>query len=163
MAKAEQKKVTFRHPYSQDSNEVSRRTGLACTDKSRAIQSQKEQADINTIVKQFGLTGKLPENVRMPSYGDFTGISDYQTALNQVIQAENEFMKLPVSIRERFNHDPQALLEFISDNKNREEAIKLGLVTDKPKNEPAAQGGVPPTGVGGKTDTPMAKTDKTGT
>ena len=49
-----------RSPYNYDMSAVSDETGLCCEDESLAIQSAKEDADINTIVRRFGLTGELP-------------------------------------------------------------------------------------------------------
>lgn len=158
-----QKQIKIRAPYNYDRDAVSKATSLRCTDISKTVQSQKEQADINNIVKAFGVTGKLPMNIRVPQYGDFTGAYDYQTALNAVMAAEKSFMQLPAKVRDRFKNDPQQLLQFVSDPKNREEAIELGLAIPSLKNEPAAKGGVSPTEVGGKQESPQAKLDKTGT
>ena len=117
-----------RNPYNYDAGSVSRETGLVCHDLSLAVQDQAEEVDINTIVRRFGLTGKLPDNVVAPTYGDFTGVTDYQTALNAVIEADEAFMKMPADVRARFNNDPGAFVDFCSDGRNREEAEKLGLI-----------------------------------
>jgi len=58
--------VFVRSPYNYDMAKASVESGLACEDASRAVQSQREDADINVIVKRFGLTGQLPQNVRVP-------------------------------------------------------------------------------------------------
>lgn len=118
-----------------DAKAVSDQTGLACLDPSRAIQSMKEEADINTIVRQFGITGKLPENVVAPQYGDFTGVDDYRSAIEAIKNAESAFAQMPAAVRERFAHDPAAFVDFCSDERNREEMLKLGLI-DKPGAAP---------------------------
>jgi len=46
-------------------------------------------------------------------------------------------MELPAKMRARFHNDPQELLEFISNEENRAEAEKLGLVAKKPETPPA--------------------------
>jgi len=125
-----------------DTREESKKSALHCPEKTRTQQHQKEEADINTIVKRFGLTGQLPENVRMPRYGDFTEVTDYQTALNAVIAANNAFLSMPAHVRRRFNNDPAAFVDFCSDASNLEEAKKLGLV-ETPK-EAAAEGQAAP-------------------
>ena len=121
-----------RSPYNYDVMEVSNETGLRCEDVSLAVQDQRDEVDINTIVRRFGLTGQLPEDIRAPEYGDFTGVSDYQSALNAVMEADSEFNRMPAELRARFNNDPQLLLEFVSDERNREEAGKLGLLRVAP-------------------------------
>jgi len=104
-------------------------------DEGKTQQQFKEECDINTIVRRFGLTGKLPDNVRVPVSGDFTGVTDFQTAMNSVRRATEDFMALPADLRKRFGNDPQLLMEFMADPNNREDAVKLGLV-NKPVEVP---------------------------
>lgn len=134
-----------------DRDEASIDSGITNTEKSLTQQNQKEESDINNIVRKFGLTGQLPSNLRVPQYGDFSDITDYQSALNAVMKADEAFFKLPAQIRSRFENDPEQFVEFCLDDNNRAEAEKLGLVI---KKEPAVSGGVTPTETGGKNDTP---------
>ncbi|AXH74107.1 MAG: internal scaffolding protein [Microviridae sp.] len=106
--------------------------GLKCEDPSRAVQSQKDESDINNIVRLFGVTGKLPDNVRVPSYGDFDGISDYREAIEAVRSAEASFLAMPSELRERLDHNPQRFLEYCEDPSNLEEMRKLGLAIPAP-------------------------------
>jgi len=123
------KKVPFlRTPYNYDVDKVSDETGLACPDPSLAQQNFKDESDINYIVRQFGLTGELPGQAISPQYGDFTGVLDYHSAVNAVLAAQDEFMDLPAQMRARFDNDPSKLIDFLGNEENREEAIKLGLV-----------------------------------
>jgi phage internal scaffolding protein len=136
--------IFLRTPYNYDTNEASDASGLLCEDPSLAQQHAKEESDINTIVRRFGLTGELPNGVRAPQYGDFTEATDYHTAMNAVISANNAFMTLPADIRARFNNDPGAFVDFCSDDKNREEAKQLGLIvgsSNEPEPNPAPEGG----------------------
>lgn len=120
----------LRTAFNYDMDKASHETGLACLDETMAQQQFAEECDINTIVRRFGLTGEMPDNPRIPQYGDFSGIGDYQSALNAVKDAEASFMELPAHVRARFDHDPQQLLEFCADGRNLEEARKLGLVPE---------------------------------
>lgn len=122
-----------RNPYNYDTMEASNESGLKCEDESLAQQHQKEEADINTIVRRFGLTGQLPDNVRIPQYGDFTGITDYQTALNAVKAADEAFMELTADIRSRFENDPEKFVEFCLNAENSEELVKMGLAVKSPE------------------------------
>lgn len=99
---------------------------------SMARQAFRDECDINTIVRLFGLTGQLPDDVRAPVYADFEGIFDYQSALNAVIAAEDAFMSMPADVRSRFHNDPQAFVEFCSDDRNHEEARRMGLTVSPP-------------------------------
>ncbi|WNK14744.1 MAG: internal scaffolding protein [Microvirus sp.] len=126
--------MKFRTGFDGDNDQVSRDTGLFCPPEEGMTQQHfRDECDINKIVERFGLTGELPDNPRMPVYGDFTGVADYQTCLNAVLMADAAFMELPGALRARFHHSPQALLEFCSDDANREEALKLGLLKPKPE------------------------------
>lgn len=119
-----------------DFDQISWDTGLYCGDPSKAIQSAKEETDINTIVRRFGLTGQLPKDVQAPQYGDFTGVTDYQSALNAVLDAQAAFAAMPAEVRSRFHNDPGAFVDFCSDPSNRDEAKKLGLLVPEAVPEP---------------------------
>jgi len=142
----------IRNPYNYDTLAASNESGLRCEDATRTQQHFKDETDINNILRQFNITGQLPTKAISPRYGDFTGIGDYHSALNQVIAAEGEFMTLPAQLRARFDNDPQELIEFLNNPENKDEAIKLGLVnkpeasaqnvestSEKAGDEPAAQ------------------------
>jgi phage internal scaffolding protein len=118
----------LRTPYNYDTDAASNESGLACEEPSLAQQHFKDECDINNILRQFNITGLLPESPLSPRYGDFSGISDYHTALNRVIAAQDEFDGLPAQIRARFDNDPSKLIEFLENEQNRPEAEKLGLV-----------------------------------
>ena len=121
----------LRTPYNYDTLAASDESGIACEDASLAQQQFKDECDINNILRQFNITGQLPDAPLSPRYGDFTGISDYKTALDRVIAADEEFMNLPASIRARFNNDAAELIQFLDNDENRLEAEKLGLVEPK--------------------------------
>lgn len=120
--------VFLRTPYNYDRDAATNESGLACEEPSLAQQHFKEECDINTILEKFNITGLMPESPLSPRYGDFTGISDYHTAMNRVIAAQDEFEALPAQIRARFGNDPAQLIEFLENSDNRPEAEELGLV-----------------------------------
>lgn len=126
----------FRTEYDNEDIRVKAETEVVNDQPSLTQQHQKDEADINTILKRFAITGELPTGVRMPVYGDFTGITDYQSALNAVNEANEAFAQMPADIRKRFNNDAEQFVAFCSDDANREEAEKLGLV--RPKETPPA-------------------------
>ena len=131
-----------RSPYNYDTDQASAESGLLCEDLSLAQQQFRDECDINMIVRRFGVTGELPTTAAMPSYGDFSGITDYREALDAVRAAEASFMALPARTRARFENDPQQLLEFLAVDANRPEAVELGLIP-KPAIPDGAFNGVP--------------------
>lgn len=99
---------------------------------SLTVQSQAREADINFIVEQFGLTGKMPENLRAPNYGDYSEVLDFRSAIHAVRAAEENFLKVPAAIRARFQNDPQQFLDFCSDQNNLGALREMGLAPSLP-------------------------------
>ena len=121
----------LRSAYNYDTDKASDEAGLQCLDPSLTQQQFKEEADINTIVDRFLRSGVLPNSVNMPQYVDYEGVFDFQSAMNVVRQADENFMRLDAKVRARFNNSPQAFLEFFANPDNTEEAIRLGLAIPK--------------------------------
>lgn len=121
------KTVFCRSAYNYDMDLASDKSGLKCEDPSLTQQQFKEDSDINTIVDRFMKSGVLPNPVNMPQYVDYEGIFDFQSAMNVVRQADENFMRLDAKVRARFNNSPQEFLEFFGNPDNVEEAIRLGL------------------------------------
>lgn len=111
-------------------------TGLECLDVSRAVQSSRDEVDINTIVRRFGLTGQLPHDLAVPQFADFDEVHDFHSAMNLIGQARDSFMAMPADVRERFDNDPQGLVAFVSDPANLEEMRKLGIAVPKAVDDP---------------------------
>ena len=118
--------------------QVSEATGLRCDDPSLTQQSQAEDADINVLVRRFGLTGQMPESVRLPVYMDFDEVFDFATAQRAVLAARQQFMQIPADVRSRFDNDPQKFLEFCTNVENLPEMRKLGLAKPEPEAVPPA-------------------------
>lgn len=132
--------IVLRTGFNYDRDAASLESGVSNIDpetgevyESKTQQHFKDEVDINEIVRRFGLTHTMPEAPRLPTYGDFTGISDYKTAMDAVVAARDGFMELPAELRATFENDPQRLLDFLSDDKNRAKAEELGLVVKKPE------------------------------
>lgn len=124
-------------PAPQSGRTLGKRVALVCNDPSLAVQSQKDEADINTIIRNFGVTGTVNVPTVLPSYGDFDGVDDYRSAVEAVRAAEASFASLPSNIRERFHNDPGAFLEFCENPKNLPELRQLGLANPEPAPAPA--------------------------
>ncbi len=112
--------------------------GYTCMTPSRTDQSQKDECDVNVIITNYVNTGILRHtNPNPPQFGDFSMMpSDYGEALALIQRSEEEFMKLPSEVRDKFDNKPGNLIKFLQEEKNVDEAVKLGLVT---KSEPEAK------------------------
>jgi phage internal scaffolding protein len=138
----------LRSAFNYDMNQVSDETGLSCPDASLTQQQFRDECDINTIVDQFMKSGHLPTPVSMPQYIDYEGVFDFQTAMNAVRAADENFMRMDAKVRARFHNSPQEFLEFFANPENAEEAVRLGLAVPTAKqggsettSEPAQAGG----------------------
>lgn len=114
--------LPFRHAYG-----VKRRVRMYFPEQGVTKQSFKDECDINNIMRRFEATGELPFNQRPMLFGDVPAI-DFQGAMSIVVDARERFHALPSEIRDRFANDPQRLITFLQDEKNRPEAEALGLV-----------------------------------
>lgn len=113
--------------------------GIKCNKaEGKTQQSFKAECDINTIVNNYNKTGLWSNSLRIatvqPMFADFTNVPDFVESQNKIARAKELFEALPISIKKRFNHNPQELLEFVYNKENEEEAIKLGFLN--PKEEP---------------------------
>jgi len=120
-----------KNPITYDADENSDRAKLVFTRPSRTQQSFRDECDINNILRQFNVTGELPTGSVQPQYGDFSGITDYQSALNAVMAAQDSFLQLPAKVRAKFDNDPALFVEFASDEANKDEMKALGLLREE--------------------------------
>lgn len=92
-------------------------------------QEFKAESDINTIMAQYMRTGELPKiNEVAPQFLDVTDM-DFQTHMNSIREAQELFDSLPSAIRNRFQNDPGAFIDFTSDEINRPELARMGLLS----------------------------------
>jgi phage internal scaffolding protein len=117
-----------KNPITYDRDENSARSTFIFSKPSLAKQSFRDECDINNILRKFNVTGELPVGSVQPQYGDFSGITDYQSALNAVMAAQDSFLALPAKIRARFDNDAALFVDFASDEANRDEMKALGLL-----------------------------------
>ena len=119
---------------------------LVCEDESLTKQCFSDECDFARVIQRWQSTGQLEHmNPLPPQYSDVSEIPDYLSALNTVVEAEASFMSLPSTLRDRFDNDPAKFLGFVSDDANRDEAVKLGLVVDKAAAAPSGQAEALPT------------------
>lgn len=108
--------------------------GLDCTgDPGMTDQSQAADCDVNKIVDRYMKTGVLPGTDVEGLYGDFVDVTDFQTSMNIVIRAQEQFDALDAKVRKRFGNDPSEFLAFCNDPSNAKELVSLGLGTLRPK------------------------------
>ena len=127
----------IRAPFNYDRDSASDECAVTCDDPSLAVQSERDDCDINIMMERFGHGVPLPGSLRIPTYGDFTGVSDYRSALDLISAADDSFMQLPAEVRSRFQNDPALFVDFASDPRNLDEMRAMGLADAIPV--PASQ------------------------
>ena len=107
-------------------------------DPSLTQQHFKDECDINNIMRRYRETGYLVDPLvqakatAKPMFGDFSTAYDFHEAQNTIARANEAFAALPSVVRERFANDPARMLAFIEDERNVDEAVKLGLLEKRP-------------------------------
>lgn len=120
-----------------DSEAAARFTEIDFTKtKSLTSQAPTDEVDINKIMARVEKGQTVLSSSGQPFYGDVSDLGGLQDALIKVQDAEDLFMQYPANVREKFNNDPVAMVEFLFDEKNRPEAEALGLVNKRPVPEP---------------------------
>lgn len=110
--------------------------------------------DINNIVA--GFTRGVPLSIASDSPGKvFMTAEEYQNSVFKLARAKSMFEELPSKLRQRFHNDPKEMLGFLSDSKNDDEAIKLGLKVKPVEVQPIKVDVVTPAVT---PDTPTAET-----
>lgn len=137
----------WRHQYdSVDEAYHGELTAVTNDEPSLTQQHHTKDADINEIMRRFGVTdGALPPVALDPSFfGDFTDAPDFRQALDSTREAAERFNALPAELRSRFDNDPVKLWGFVTDPANFDKAVELGLL-HREAQPPAPREVTPPT------------------
>lgn len=118
--------MSFRNP-----NRVA--VQLVCSDKSRTQQQFKKDADINQLVKKFKKVHgvdflKTYHGYVGGQFGDFSEVTDYRSALEQLSRAEEIFMAQPAVVRKQFGNDTAQFLDYCHNPANVSQLIEWGLL-----------------------------------
>lgn len=107
------------------------------TDTKGPSQTQQQfakEADINHKARvHFAGPNRMhpmgnPAATRVMRFADCTA-NDFQVMQNMLAQVQTQFMGLPSRLRTRFSNRPEVLMTWLENPENRDEALKLGLVT----------------------------------
>lgn len=114
---------------------------------SRTQQQFVDSCDINQILDSFNTTGVVggpcpPDSSRVPEFLDFASIPDnLQEAYEVAANAQRNFDSLPLQVRQRFNFDSRAFLNFVANPDNLDSLVDMGLATrrEEPKSKENAE------------------------
>jgi len=122
-----------------DAQKVSDDNGLVCPEETLTRSEFAEECDINTIIQRFGIGENPIEAQKWVTDVDIAEApNDYQSVMNQLNAARDQFMSLPAKVRSQFDNDPARFVEFVSDTeKNGAEMVRLGLAEIVPDPGPS--------------------------
>lgn len=113
--------------------------GIVFTEPSMTQQHFKDETMIDNILQKYAETGFLtdPFSPKRPiQFGDFSDVTDFQTAQNSVARATEYFESLPSRIRASFSNSPAEFLQALNDPEQRSKLEELGFVASEPSKEP---------------------------
>lgn len=110
------------------------------TGEEGAKQEFAKDCDINAIVNRYFPKGVPPLDVSymQGSFADVSQFGDFAEMRRRMDAAQESFNALPPQVRARFRNSPVELVTFLQDEKNRDEAVKLGLIPEKKEAAKAA-------------------------
>lgn len=97
--------------------------GIDCPAETLTQQHFQQECDINTILARHGVLEQLPGAF----YCSFDSSRDLRESLELLREAEESFLSLPASVRDKFANDPANLLDFVSDPSNHSRFAEFGL------------------------------------
>lgn len=116
--------------------------GFPNDEPSMADPSFEPDTNVNNVMKRHAGSMESAFHARRlsGSYADLSNLPNYQEMLHTVRDAQDTFNAMPADLRKKFDHDPAKLISFLSDPKNKDEAIALGLVNKPaPSNDEITQ------------------------
>ena len=103
-----------------------------------------EESEINNIIRSHDRNGVIEHiNRGNAIYGDFSGITDFSEALDQIREAQNEFQQIPSEIREKFQNDAGQFFKFASNPDNIQELREMGLANPEQSEAMPSEPAIP--------------------
>lgn len=114
------------------------RDGTHTGTETPTIQSAKDEADINVMVRRFGITGVITGVQMPPAIREFQDAFDFQSSMNVIRRAQESFSAMSAETRAEFNNDPARYVNFCTakDSKGKLKNLvrmrEMGLAVPEP-------------------------------
>lgn len=102
--------------------------GTVCREEKITRDSEKDQADINKIMKRAEQQGIIPLSAREGQFLDLSQVGDFREAREAVRLANEYFMSLPAESRAVFDNDAAKLLDAVNDPAQLQLLEEAGIV-----------------------------------
>ena len=142
----------WKTPYNHDTHAECLRTATRITEPTLTQQHTRDQADINFITRQFGITSPSQMPPQPPSFLHVPANWDMQTAIDLVREGEKAFLAQPPEIRAQFDNDLGLYIDHVDAaiaSNNEAELRRLNLAPPKAPENPPPPPGVSSPGPGG--------------
>lgn len=95
--------------------------GTVNDEPSLTLQSEYEGTTIDYYLKRYSATGLLgdPDRKLTARFDDVSEVSDFQTALNKVLEVQRAFGELSAEERRKFGDDPQAWVAYLVEEQQK--------------------------------------------
>ena len=94
-------------------------------------QHHRDSVSIRNIIASYRRTGMMQQSaIRAGTFMDTINSPDFIEAQRILATANSVFESVPAAIRQEFDNDPAAFLEFIQNPENRNKMIEFGFDTD---------------------------------
>ena len=91
-------------------------------------QAHKDECDVGLILKKYSHTGAIQHCKPPGQYFDASSSMDFHSAMDFIMQAKDDFLSIPSSIRKKFDNDPGNFIKWLADEANHDEAVQLGFI-----------------------------------
>lgn len=107
-------------------------------------QHFQEETEINNILRSHDRNGVIEHiNRGNAIYADFSGITDFSDALEQIREAQQEFQNIPWEIREKFKNDAGEFFKFASNPDNIQDLRDMGLANPEQSEAMPSEQAIP--------------------
>lgn len=130
--------IRFRTQYDEDYNSSVFAAEIG-EDENLVQQHMRDECDVNVIMARYQKTGDISHLGQIAGeYGDFSDVFDYKSGLDRIYAAQDLFLELPSSIRDKFQNDPAKFIDFAQNPENQQELRDMGLAPPLPQNVEAS-------------------------
>ena len=95
--------------------------GTVNDEPSLTLQSEYEETTIDYYLKRYSATGLFgdPQRLAAARFEDVSEVSDFQTALNKVLEVQRAFSELSAEERRRYGDDPQMWIAHLVEEQQK--------------------------------------------
>lgn len=99
-------------------------------------QAHAKECDINHKITMYAKGKAIGVSATPGVYMEVPEGFDFQSSMDTAVKLREQFESHSMEVRKRFHNNIQEMIEFLGEEKNQDEAIRLGLVEPPKEPEP---------------------------